>query len=324
MTNPPKLWLVSPVYLDVESFLMLRDQIFAVLPELPGGPFTEVKLVAVDDSGGLDPEIDRLRRLADVTVIEPPFNLGHQRALVFALRSLADQIADHDYVVTLDADGQDRPADLPRLLAPLLHQPADWRRVALALRTQRQESMPFKVLYFFYRILFRTLVGIVVRTGNFAAYRGWVARRLLFHPHFDLCYSSCFISLNLALDFVPAARGARLAGRSRMSYSRLLMHGVRMLLPFTDRIAVRALVGFAVVFGLGVLGLVASLGSRLAGATLPGWVAVASLLAVILSFVAVGNLSILFTAFAQSRGTSLKNLEREYRERSGSPRSAAD
>ena len=54
-----------------------------------------------------------------MTVLQPPFNLGHQRGIVYALRKMLPRIADDDAVVTMDADGEDRPEDLPRLLAAL-------------------------------------------------------------------------------------------------------------------------------------------------------------------------------------------------------------
>jgi hypothetical protein len=299
--------------------------VLAILASRPAHPFTGIRFVAVDDTGGLDPEIDRLRELPDVRVIEPPFNLGHQRALVFALRVLREQFAEHDYVVTLDADGEDRPADLPELLAPLLASPENTRKVALARRTRRHESLPFKILYFFFRILFRTLTGIVVRSGNFVAYRGWLARRMLFHPHFDLCYSSSFISLNLRVELVPLERGNRYAGQSRMSYGRLLTHGFGMLLPFTDQIAVRALVAFAVTFGISALVLLVGVAARVLSLARPsGWATSVPLIIMVMSFVAVGNLVTLFAAFSQSRGTSLRNLEREQRGGPGASPPPAD
>lgn len=321
----PVLWVVSPVYLDVASYLLLHRDVLAVLASRPSLPFHEVRFVAVDDTGGLDPEIERLRELPDVRIIEPPFNLGHQRALVFALRLLSAEFAAHDYIVTMDADGEDRPADLPALLAPLLASPENTRTVAVARRTRRRESPPFKVLYFFFRIVFRVLTGIVVRSGNYLAYRGWLARRLLFHPHFDLCYSSSFISLNLPVAPVLLERGRRYAGRSRMSYGRLLTHGFRMLLPFTDQIAIRALIAFAVTFGLSALVLLAGLALPLFSlATPPRWVTAVTLIVMILSFVATGNLVILFAAFSHSRGTALKNLEREHHDGPGKSPPASD
>ena len=84
-------------------------------------------------------------------MIAPPFNLGHQRAIVFGLRLIEPDIDDVDLVVTMDADGEDRPEDLPRLLDPLLEAPADRRRLCVARRTKRRESFRFRVMYFFFR-----------------------------------------------------------------------------------------------------------------------------------------------------------------------------
>ena len=312
-----RLWIISPVYFDVESYLLLRDQLLDVLQQVQIPSSVQVEFVAVDDTGGLDHDFDRLRIMDDVRVIEPPFNLGHQRALVYALRSLADKIEDDDFIVTLDADGEDQPSDLPRLLQPLLDEPANLRRIVLAVRRKRRESFLFKVFYFLFRVLFRSLVGIVIRSGNFAAYRGWLARRVLFHPHFDLCYSTALISLNLMTHLVPADRGRRLAGRSKMSYPKLLMHGFLMLLPFTDRIAIRAFIGFSTLFGLsGIVLLAGAILPFFSVTTVPTWAMVVAMVTSILSFMAVGNLVILFALFSHFRGASLMNAEGQHREQS--------
>src|SRR5207247_1339781 len=202
-----------------------------------------IEFVLVDDTGGVDPNARLLRDLDDVTVLDPPFNLGHQRAIVFGLRSVGPRLQESDVVVTLDSDGQDSPEDLPRLLSALLSG-GDVRKIVLALRSKRREPTLFRVLYLLFRAVFRLLTGTVVRTGNFAAYRGWTALHILRHPYFDLCYSSTFLSLNLEIEYVPCERRDRYAGRSRMGYGRLILHGLSMLMPFTDRIAVRALITF--------------------------------------------------------------------------------
>ena len=97
-----------------------------------------------------------------------------------------------------------------------------------------------------------------VRSGNFAAQRGDSLKATIGHPTFDLCYSSSLLALRRPTAMVPCARGSRFAGASRMNAQSLMAHGVRMLLPFADRIAVRALVlatfaGAALVVLLGVL-----------------------------------------------------------------------
>jgi hypothetical protein len=316
-------WVFTPVYRDVESFLILRERIGEVLAS-SGQEAGRVRFVVIDDSAGQDSEIDRLRGLAEVTVLQPPFNLGHQRALVYALRKMLPRIADEDAVVTLDADGEDRPEDLPRLLATLHDDRGAERKVVLALRTKRRESLGFKVFYRLFRLLFRTLTGTTVRSGNFAAMPGSVAKRALLHPTFDLSYSSALLALDLPVEYVPCERGERYRGRSKMTYGRLAMHGLRMLMPFTDRIAVRAL-GTFVFFGvLGALLALVVVGIKLFTASaVPGWTSYIALGALIVSLVALGNFVSLFVLFSQTRAVSLANIENLTDDPDGEPAAGA-
>lgn len=302
-------WIFTPVYRDVPSFLTLRERLLGVLAGL-GTAAAPVRFVVIDDTAGQDPEIGELRRLDDVTILQPPFNLGHQRALVYALRKMLPSIEDDDAVVTLDADGEDRPEDLPRLLAPLHGDPGAERKVVLTLRTKRRESLGFKVLYRLFRLLFRTLTGTTVRSGNFAAMPGTVAKRALLHPTFDLAYSSAILALDVPVEYVPCERGERYRGKSKMTYGKLAMHGLRMLMPFTDRIAIRALGAFVLFGVLGVLLALAVVGLKLFTATpIPGWTSYIALGALIVSLVALGNFVSLFVLFSQTRAVSLANIE---------------
>lgn len=303
------LWIVCPVYLDVASFLLLRERLLAVLCEDPALADLEVRLVVADDSGGTDPEVSRLVEYSDVRVVEPPFNLGHQRAIVYALRRIARDVQDDDFVVTMDADGEDAPEDVPRLIHELSDAGSD-RTVVHALRTSREESLGFKLFYAAFKVLFRTLTGTYVRSGNFIAYRGWIARRALAHPAFELCYSTAFISLSLDRRYVPCARGTRYAGHSRMGFSKLVSHGISMLMPFLDRVAIRALILFTAIVAMCVVLAAAVVAVKFGSdEAVPGW-ATSTLLALsISSIVALGNFVVLFAVYAQSRGASLSDLE---------------
>jgi polyisoprenyl-phosphate glycosyltransferase len=300
-------WLVTPVYHDVQSFLILRERLLTAV----GGAGAEpARFVVIDDSAGQDPEVELLRDLGDVTVLQPPFNLGHQRAIVYAMRKALPAIGDDDLIVTLDGDGEDRPDDLARLLAPLRggHHPA--QKVVLALRTKRRESLGFKVMYRLFRLLFRALTGTTVRSGNFAAMPGSVARKALRHPTFDLSYSSAILALDVPIEYVPCERGERYEGRSKMTFGKLGMHGLRMLMPFTDRIAIRALGVFVFFLVLGVLLALTVLAIRvLTDSVVPGWASFTALGSLIVSLVALGNFVTLFVLFSQTRAVSLANIE---------------
>lgn len=230
-----RCWVVSPMLNDTESFLRVRDETRAACADSSN----DLRFVVVDDSAGTDPDVSRLQDLADVEVIVAPFNLGHQRAIVYALRLLVDRVDDDDTVVTMDSDGEDQPSDVPRLLDAISDGHAS---LALAQRTQRSESLPFRVMYSVYRLAFRLLTGTTVRSGNFAVQRGDSLKATIGHPTFDLCYSSSLLALRRPTVMVPCARGSRFAGTSRMNAQSLMAHGVRMLLPFAERIAVRAMV----------------------------------------------------------------------------------
>lgn len=299
-------WIFTPVYRDVGSFEVLHDRILAQLAERPGA----VRFAVLDDTAGQDPEIESLQRWEDVRVLVPPFNLGHQRALVYALRKVLPEVGEDDAVVTLDADGEDRPEDLPRLLAALEAKPPAERGAVLARRTKRRESIAFKVFYRLFRALFRLLTGATVRSGNYAAMPGSVAKRVLLHPTFDLSYSTALLAVDLPVEFVPCERGERYAGKSKMTFSKLAMHGLRMLMPFTDQIAIRALAVFVASLLAGVVLALAVIAVKVfSDAAVPGWASFTALGALIVSLVALGNFVSLFVLFSQTRAVSLASIE---------------
>ena len=118
-----RLWILSPSYTDVPAFLILQQRIREVIGSSAPPLGNSVHFVLVDDTAGIDRDIDNVACLEDTRVVTPPFNLGHQRAIVDGLRIIADELRSDDLIVTMDADGEDQPEDLPRLIQPFA-QPA--------------------------------------------------------------------------------------------------------------------------------------------------------------------------------------------------------
>ena len=139
---------------------------------------------------------------------------------------------------------------------------------------------------------------------------GSIAKRVLQHPTFDLAYSSAILALDIPVEYVPCERGERYKGRSKMTYGRLAMHGLRMLMPFTDRIAIRALGAFV---GFAILGVVMAFVvvclKLFTSSSIPGWTSYIALGSLIVSLVALGNFVSLFVLFSQTRAVSLANIE---------------
>jgi glycosyltransferase involved in cell wall biosynthesis len=95
-----------------------------VLKKMPdtvnGEPYTT--LVVVD--GGDDRTAEIAQSFPGVKVIEFPVNLGHGVALQVTYRYCIDH--DVKYVVTLDADGQNDPSEIPQILQPLIDDTSDF------------------------------------------------------------------------------------------------------------------------------------------------------------------------------------------------------
>jgi glycosyltransferase involved in cell wall biosynthesis len=293
------IWIVSPMLHDTESYVRLRDEVRAAVAATG-----TLRFLVVDDSAGTDAEVATLRTFDDVEVLTPPFNLGHQRAIVYGLRHLAPSLHDDDVVITMDSDGEDQPADVPRLLAALHDSGA---ALVLAERTKRSEPLLFRALYVMFRVFFRLIAGITVVSGNFAGQRGDSLKATVNHPSFDLCYSSTLLALRRPTTTVPCARGTRFAGRSRMNTSSLIAHGIRMLLPFSERIAARMLVVAATMFVAFATLLVLSATHVLTAH--PGGAGFSLLLASGLAFVTsfIGFL-VLFSGFSQSSAIAIKGV----------------
>jgi len=107
------LSVVVPVYNEERSVELLYDEIAAALDPLDH----EWEAVFVDD-GSTDGSFAALTRLhsraANVRVVRLRRNFGKAAALAAGFAQ-----ASGDVIATLDADGQDDPAELPRLLAKL-------------------------------------------------------------------------------------------------------------------------------------------------------------------------------------------------------------
>jgi glycosyltransferase involved in cell wall biosynthesis len=107
------LSLVIPAFNEVDSLEPLVAEIDEALADL-GRPF---EIVFVDD-GSTDGSYAVMERLAaardDVTVVKLRRNFGKAAALSHGFAA-----ARGEYLVTLDADRQDDPGEIPRLIAPL-------------------------------------------------------------------------------------------------------------------------------------------------------------------------------------------------------------
>ncbi len=239
------LAILMPVYHDSASAAAVIAQVRLAL-----GGSGDVSVVVVDD--GSIPAItcaDLAQRGAGgaVSVVTLRRNVGHQRAIAIGLAFIAERLSV-EAVLVMDADGEDRVEDVPRLLDA-------WRRtggtrIVFASRTRRAESLAFRVLYHVYRGLHRLLTGIPVRFGNFSVVPAPLLARLVYSSELWNHYAAAVLKTRLPYSAVPTTRGRRLQGDSRMGLVALVVHGLSALSVFSDTLGVRLLVSSVMGFVL--------------------------------------------------------------------------
>ena len=109
-TNPPLLSIVIPVYNEVENIGPMADEILAAFQGRP----ESFEIVFVDDAS-TDGSIALLERLAAANdalrFLRHRRNFGQSAAIGTGFRG-----ARGEWIGTLDGDGQNDPADLPKML----------------------------------------------------------------------------------------------------------------------------------------------------------------------------------------------------------------
>lgn len=301
------LWIVTPCYFDVLSFSRLREDISSSMQTL--NHHYKLQFVLIDDTAGLDDRIKNMLTTPDTLIITPPFNLGHQRAIVFGLRHLASRIQEDDLVVTMDSDGEDRAVDLP-VLMQALNENKDLHKIIIARRTKRKVSWKFRLMYSAFILMFRTLTGRILRSGNFALMPGATIKKVIFHPYFGLCYSSTLVNINIPVISVPCERGLRYFDQSKMGYFNLIMHGFRMLMPYIDRIAMRAIIASGIlIFFCGFAGVLFLFLKLLGLVSISVWFLFILAMGFVLSCLFLGIFLLLFTVFVQLQSSVLTKID---------------
>jgi polyisoprenyl-phosphate glycosyltransferase len=158
----------------------------------------------------------------------------------------------------MDGDGEDRPQDI-RLLMDRFEE-EQRRSIVFAARSKRLESAPFRFLYQVYRVIHRLLTGDPVRVGNFSVVPFESLAELAVVPEIWNHYAAAVIRCRIRFTTIPIERGKRVAGKSKMNFIGLLLHGLSAFFVYGDIVGARLLVAIAValVFEVLVIGAVIS------------------------------------------------------------------
>jgi glycosyltransferase involved in cell wall biosynthesis len=312
--------ILIPLYNDWTACGLLLPSLDAAL----GREGRTARIILVDDGSTQPPDDDfpgrSFEAIGRVDILRLRRNLGHQRAIAIGLSYVWEHVPC-GALVLMDCDGEDAPADVPRLLAKFEEECGS--KIIFAERTRRSESWTFVFFYKLYKLLHIILTGQGVRVGNFSVIPRRRLDSLIVVSELWNHYAASVFKSQQPYDTLPTMRAKRLSGRSRMNFVRLVAHGLSAMSVFGDVIGVRLLVATFGLIIVTVIGLVTTLIIRLAtGLSIPGWATYTmGILTVILFQAVMLSIQFSFIILGGRQGTSFLPC-RDYAYFVGSSRTA--
>jgi len=262
------LRIVVPVYDDWDPLRTLIEHLDRAL----ASSSLRASLLVVDDGSSKpmsDPALGQLSSIDEIRLLSLRRNVGHQRAIAIGLAYVHEHLPC-EAVMVMDADGEDDPADVPRLVAKCRE--LNFERIVFARRTSRSEGFVFRAFYRLFKALYRVMTGTDMRVGNFSVIPFALLRRVVVVSEIWNHYIGGLMKARLPYATMDAARTKRLAGRSHMNFVALVTHGLSAIAVNGDVFGVRMLIATTILVIAATITMLTAIGIRLGtNLAIPGW-----------------------------------------------------
>jgi glycosyltransferase involved in cell wall biosynthesis len=179
-----------------------------------------------------------------VTGIRLSRNFGQHNAILAGL-----DVAKHEFIIVMDADLQDRPEDIPRLLDEISK--SDELQIVVASRAQRGDRFLKKLSSRLYWSIFSYLSGIdpVHNIGTFGIYRRNVIDSIRKMPESNFNIGLLALWGGFKRGSIEINRDFRSIGKSSYKFVTLVRMALRNTVSFSNRL-LSLILGLAVVISL--------------------------------------------------------------------------
>jgi undecaprenyl-phosphate 4-deoxy-4-formamido-L-arabinose transferase len=231
--------LVVPVYNEAANLHDLWTRLVAVMPGM-GRPW---EAVFVDD-GSTDDSLSMLKRFAEevpghVRVIELARNFGQHSAVLAGFKQ-----AKGDIIVTLDADLQNPPEEIPRLIQAI----DDGNDVVGGWREERQDQAFRRVASRYHNKLTSAIVGVPMHDYGcmLRAYRRHIVDAVVQCDEKAAFVPALANSFAKRVAEIPVGHAERAAGDSKYNLFRLATLSLNLITGFSP-VAIQLLTLFGIV-----------------------------------------------------------------------------
>lgn len=236
------LSIVVPCYNEQEALPYFYKEICRVAEEMKASHGADFEFIFVDD-GSRDNTLSIARELHKqderVRYISFSRNFGKEAGILAGLEA-----AKGDYVAMMDADLQDPPALLPRMLDALLEEDYD---CAATRRTNRKGEPPIRSFFarMFYKIINRLSdADIVDGARDYRLMRRRMVDAILALPEYNRFSKGIFGWVGFKTKWLEYVNVERVAGETKWSFWKLFLYSLEGIVAFTTApLALASLIG---------------------------------------------------------------------------------
>ncbi|MCM8801401.1 MAG: glycosyltransferase family 2 protein [Candidatus Omnitrophica bacterium] len=211
-----KIEIVIPAYNEEENIGQLLQDIYATLGK-------DLRILVIDDASS--DKTAEIARQYGAEVIQHPYRIGNGACIKTGLRNTASEI-----IVLMDADGQHRPQDIPRLL----------KQIDNFDMVVGQRDFSGFTLRNLANIIYNVFASYVTQfkikdlTCGFRAVKRMIALKFLYLLPNGFSYPAtltlAFLRSGRTIKYVPISNAPRLKGKSKI---RLFQDGARFFIIIT-------------------------------------------------------------------------------------------
>jgi len=235
-----KTIILIPIYNDWESVSKLLENVDLQLDNWEA----EVSAIIVNDAStekksNIKPTLKNLRSIKLINMKE---NRGHARCIAAGLKYIFEK-EEFDFVIPMDGDGEDRPAELGAILCEAYANP----NIAItANRIKRSENIFFKFCYNMHKLLTFTFAGHSIKFGNYSCLPKHVVQKMITEKATWSSFSGSLAKVTKVRGSVKSIRGTRYFGPSKMSFINLVKHSLAIIGVFKLNVLIRSILFLAV------------------------------------------------------------------------------
>ena len=230
-----KIIILVPVYNDYKSVSKLINEINSKVSGLK----ILISIIIVNDASTEQQSIysTNLENIQSIQVINMKENRGHARCIATGLKYIFEN-EEFDYVIPMDADGEDRPEEIKDFVEHINYSPG---KTIVGERIKRSESLFFKICYSAHKILTFAFTGQSIRFGNYTCLPKSTIEKMINDKATWSSFSGSLTKIEKDRSTIPSIRGSRYFGPSKMSFKNLIIHSLSIISVFKTSVLLRSI-----------------------------------------------------------------------------------